>query len=118
MAEEQGIRNLKITGRKKIPIYPADWIAGVEYEQGGPNDMDSEQDDKAYEPHDEDVKSEDYADDYELEYDKIDHNEIDELFADDDRADNEEGRNENADLQQDEDDGSQEDEEIQPEPTQ
>jgi hypothetical protein len=29
MADEQDIKTLKLTGRNKIPIYPADWIAGV-----------------------------------------------------------------------------------------
>jgi hypothetical protein len=32
MAEEQKVKTLKITGRNKIPIYPANWIAGVEYD--------------------------------------------------------------------------------------
>jgi hypothetical protein len=32
MAHDQGITTLKITGRHTSPIYPADWIAGVDYE--------------------------------------------------------------------------------------
>jgi hypothetical protein len=37
MADEQGIKTLKLTGRKKTPIYPADWIAGVEYKNNETN---------------------------------------------------------------------------------
>jgi hypothetical protein len=33
MAEEQGIKTLKLTGRNKISILPADWIEGAEYER-------------------------------------------------------------------------------------
>jgi hypothetical protein len=33
MAKEQGIKTLQLTGRNKIPIYPANWIAAVEYEE-------------------------------------------------------------------------------------
>ena len=32
MAENQGIKSLKMGNRNKNNIYPADWIAGVEYE--------------------------------------------------------------------------------------
>jgi thiamine phosphate synthase YjbQ (UPF0047 family) len=31
MAIQQGIHTLKITGRTSTPSYPADWIAGVDY---------------------------------------------------------------------------------------
>ena len=30
MADQQGIKTLKLTGRNKTQLYPADWIAGVE----------------------------------------------------------------------------------------
>jgi hypothetical protein len=33
MALEQGITTLNFTGRHTSPIYPADWIAGVDYDQ-------------------------------------------------------------------------------------
>ena len=32
MAEAQGIKSLKLTGRNKRLLHPADWIAGVDYE--------------------------------------------------------------------------------------
>ena len=31
MATEQGIKNLKLEGCKKVLIFPADWISGVDY---------------------------------------------------------------------------------------
>ncbi|MGC9260522.1 MAG: hypothetical protein ACP5I8_10685, partial [Phycisphaerae bacterium] len=31
MAEEQGIKSLKLQNRRKTIFYPADWIAGVDY---------------------------------------------------------------------------------------
>jgi hypothetical protein len=38
MAADQGITTLKLAGRNKIPIYPTDWNAGVEYEENENND--------------------------------------------------------------------------------
>ena len=32
MAAEQGVTSLKIESRNKVPLFPADWIAGVDYE--------------------------------------------------------------------------------------
>ena len=31
MAAEQDIKTLKLQGRNKEPLFPADWIAGVDY---------------------------------------------------------------------------------------
>ena len=31
MAEKEGIKTLKITGKNKQPILPVDWLAGVDY---------------------------------------------------------------------------------------
>jgi hypothetical protein len=79
MADEQGIKTLKITGRNKIPIYPADWIAGVEYDADTDNEQ--EHNDEAYP-----IQALDYNFDEELEdenaYDRIDQDEIDELNDD------------------------------------
>jgi hypothetical protein len=72
MAEEQGIKTLKITGRNKQPLYPADWIAGVDYDT---NQNQEEEDDETYEPGQEEFEEDDY--------DPIDQKEIDELLADD-----------------------------------
>jgi hypothetical protein len=46
LADEQGIKTLKITGHNKIPIYPAGWIAGVEYDAD--TDNEHEHKDEAY----------------------------------------------------------------------
>ena len=40
LAIEQGINTLKITGRNTQPLYPADWIEGVEYNQNDHGDAD------------------------------------------------------------------------------
>ena len=45
MAEEQGIKTLKITRRNKVPLFPADWIAGVDYE-GDQNENTENNDDE------------------------------------------------------------------------
>ena len=77
MAEEQGIKSLKLTGRNKIPLHPADWIAGVDY-QPNQNEIDDDDDDDEYNPVDDDYES-----DIELDeaYDRVDQNEIDEILA-------------------------------------
>ena len=47
LAEEQDIKSLKITGKNKIPLLPADWIAGVDYKpHDGQCDEDDEDDEK------------------------------------------------------------------------
>ena len=33
MAMEQGIKNLKLEGRNKVPNIPANWISGVDYKK-------------------------------------------------------------------------------------
>jgi hypothetical protein len=42
MAVDQGITTLKITGRHTSPIYPADWIAGVDYDDQNDQNNDDE----------------------------------------------------------------------------
>jgi hypothetical protein len=37
MADKQGIKTLKLTGQNKTPIYRADWIEGVEYNDNKDN---------------------------------------------------------------------------------
>jgi hypothetical protein len=74
MAADQGIKTLKLSGRNSVPIYPADWIAGVEYEEN--DDVDNSVNDN--------------YDDEELDdenaYDRIDANEIDDLINDETEA--------------------------------
>ena len=79
MAIEQGIKTLKITGRNKIALFPADWIAGVDYEEA-PQLEDETDDDEDYT---DDGDEEDYEDelDDEQAYDRVDQSEIDEILA-------------------------------------
>ena len=79
MAECQGIQTLKIIGRNKQPLFPADWIAGVEYD-----DMDDYNDEDYVEPDDDEEHHYDYDEELDDEdhYDRIDQEDIDELLAD------------------------------------
>jgi len=55
MAEAQGIKNLKLTNRLKTRFYPADWIAGVDYDPENPETYEDEEDeDYEHEDSDED----------------------------------------------------------------
>ena len=90
LAESDGIKTLKITGKNKQPIYPANWIAGVDYEpQNQNNDEEDDVNDDNYDDvpdllprtaQDLDSDDEDDLDDDEL-YDRVDQQEIDELLA-------------------------------------
>ena len=75
MGEEQGIKSLKLQNCRKTIYYPADWIAGVNY------DDDNENEDENYDPNDE--ENENYEDDFDDDgaYDRIDQDELDELLA-------------------------------------
>jgi hypothetical protein len=83
---DQGITTLKLAGHNKIPIYPADWIAGVEYE-GNEN----KNDDETYK-----IEIPNYAYDEELNdeeaFDRIDQEEIGDLLAE---SENQYNQNEN-----------------------
>jgi hypothetical protein len=70
MAHEQGLATLKITGRHTSPLYPADWIAGVDYTENGNQDEDYIDDEEEM------IEAE--IDNEEL-YDRIDPEEIAEL---------------------------------------
>ena len=70
MAEKQGIKTLKLTGRHNTRIVPTTWTPGVV------DDIDFEEDDD-YVPQD------DIDDDDDEMKDEIEREEIDELFADD-----------------------------------
>ena len=43
MAEAQGIKSLKITGRNKVRILPTGWVAGVHYDDDNPSDDEDEE---------------------------------------------------------------------------
>ena len=76
MAADQGIKGLEILGRNKLPLLPANWIAGVDY------------DDDIFEAFDEDYEEEDDAEDDDEEiddedlYDRVDPTELAEVLAD------------------------------------
>ena len=88
MAEEQGDKSLKITGRNKQILHPAHWVAGVDYDNNNENQSENEEendedfipDEETY-PEDDNMVKEDC-------YDQIDQAEIDEIFADSGRSEN------------------------------
>ena len=87
MAAEQGIKSLKIESRNKIPLYPADWIAGVDHtDSDSTGDDDDSQDGDCRVPtnapyqHERDVNNEEI-------FDPIDEDELDELLADENAVD-------------------------------
>jgi hypothetical protein len=86
MADKQGIKTLKITGRNRIPIYPADWIAGVEYDADNENEIDNEHNNKGYPEQEPDYDYDAELDD-DKEYDRIDQDEIDKIMAKPDQGD-------------------------------
>jgi hypothetical protein len=43
MAAKQGIKSLKVQNRRKVNFFPADWIAGVDYE---PNNNENDNNDR------------------------------------------------------------------------
>ena len=82
MAEEQGIKSLKITGHNKQLLHLAHWVAGVDYdnnnENQAKNDEENDEDfipEEEIYPEDDDMVEEDC-------YNRIDQAEIDEIFAD------------------------------------
>ena len=79
MAAEQKIKSLKVTGQNKVPLFPANWIAGVDYDGYDPyGEDDHPEPDDEYD-YDEDHPIDDDFD--EDDYDRIDQDEIDELLA-------------------------------------
>ena len=76
MADAQGIKSLKITGRNQVRILPADWVAGVDYDD---HDSDNPDDDNNEDYHDENADDEIREDQFE----PITQEEIDDLNAGD-----------------------------------
>jgi hypothetical protein len=79
MAEEQGIKSLKLQNRRKSEFYPADWIAGVDYEV----ERDDENNDEVQNENDDDDNDDNDDDNDEEEYDRVDQQELEEILADD-----------------------------------
>ena len=79
MTTKKIIKNLKLEGHNKIPIFPANWITGVDYkEKYKDNNYDNENDEEYVD------EKQDYEYDNELEdeqaYNRTDQEEIYELF--------------------------------------
>ena len=49
----QGIKSLKVTGKNKVPLLPADWVAGVDHDKEIENG-----DDEDYMPTDDELQDE------------------------------------------------------------
>ena len=84
MATKQGITSLKFADRKKrstddgVAFYPADWIAGVDYEE--PENENEDEGDAEYNaPNKDNYDYEDELDD-DYYYDRVDQDEIDDLL--------------------------------------
>jgi hypothetical protein len=95
MATEQGIKTLKLTGRNKTQLFPADWIAGVDYEDNYEQNDDENENIENNEENDETYTEQtpDYNTDIEMDdpniYDTIDQEEIDDILAEPGRDGNE-----------------------------
>ena len=77
MAEAQGVKSMRITGRNNVRILPADWIAGVHYDE----EIEDEDNDE-YENDDEEDDGE-HDDDGDINNEPITQDEIDDLLAED-----------------------------------
>ncbi|MGC8553854.1 MAG: hypothetical protein ACP5O7_13515, partial [Phycisphaerae bacterium] len=82
MAEEQGIKSLKLQNHRKTVFYPANWIAGVDYMNENDNDNDNDNDDTDNDDNENQIET-DNTTDNEEQYDCVDQQEIEELFAED-----------------------------------
>ncbi|MGC8538238.1 MAG: hypothetical protein ACP5MZ_04665, partial [Candidatus Micrarchaeia archaeon] len=80
MAEEQGIKSLKLQNRRKTIFYPADWIAGVDYMNENNDDDDDDNDNT--DSDEKEIETDNKPDDKE-QHDHVDQQEIEELFAED-----------------------------------
>jgi hypothetical protein len=83
MAEEQGVKSLKIKGRNKQLLHPAHWVAGVDYDNNNENEGKNEgENDEDFIP-----DEETYLDDQDMEeeeyYERIDQSKIDKKLTPD-----------------------------------
>ncbi|MGC9237926.1 MAG: hypothetical protein ACP5GF_13725, partial [Thiomonas sp.] len=99
MAEEQGIKSLKLQNRRKTIFYPANWIAGVDYmndndndDYTNENDDDNDNDnDDVFDNDENEIETDNTTDDAE-QYDHVDQQEIEEIFAEDPHKNRQEPR--------------------------
>ena len=80
MAERQGFQSLKFKNRHKVELFPADWIAGVDYDD--PNiddnyDQDEDIEDADYDPQEVDPTDPTPDDDQEHDLDEDEYDDID-----------------------------------------
>ena len=81
LAHRQGIKSLKVTGKNKVPLLPADWVARVDHNK---NIKDGNNED--YMPTDDELQDKDNK---EMEAEDINQEELDELTRQDrDQEDN------------------------------
>ena len=98
MAYKQSIKSLKITSRNKVPLLPANWVAGVDHDK---ELKDGEDDD--YMPTLEELQTDETD---ETETENIDQEELDDLLCQEKEPDpNPNVRNDNNNEEQDDDDG-------------
>ena len=113
MAEEQGIKSLKLEGRTKIPLFPVDWVAGVDYDIDTINDIYEEDFDPNVDG------DEDGSDDLndETAYDRIEQSKIDDLLDDESESKYEDDANPTVTDDEEEDEPAQDQvqEEVTPE---
>ena len=101
MAYNQGIKSLKVTGKNKVPLLPANWVAGVDHDQ----DLEDGEDED-YMPMEDDLNDDDNDD---MNADNIEQDEIDDLVREDKQEDtnptdrnDEEDNNNNAQVEEQE----------------
>ena len=88
MAHKQGMKDLKLQNRDKQPLFPANWIAGVDYEDADDtmDDNDEEYTETEVDFDEDESQDNNYEWDDELDdeeaYDRMDQDELDELLAD------------------------------------
>ena len=78
LAADQGVDSLKLQGRTKQILHPADWIAGVEYAD---ENADNDAEDDEYEEIDQDYEFDQELEDEE-HYDRVDQDEVDDILSD------------------------------------
>ena len=91
IGNHQGISSLKFTNRRKVPFYPTNWIAGVDYDDDIFNNIrnnteeDEEDEDYDYDFDNNNIILEDNDYDNDIDdsnmFDRVDQQEIDELLA-------------------------------------
>ncbi len=87
MAYKQGFKELKFKNQHGVILHPANWIAGVDYEN--PNNENKDEEDEEYLPEEEELDDDDELEapednlNKEEMYDRVNQQEINELMAED-----------------------------------